>query len=82
MPEHQPEKLDLIADAAMLLGPTLSPPGDAAPPADADLVQALARVATALVGRRSMKTPRLFGLLQRLLRWPRDHPVTVRLGRT
>lgn len=48
VPEDQPEKLELIADAAMLLGPTLSPPEVAALPTDADLVRALAKLANAL----------------------------------
>ena len=48
VPEDQPEKLDLIADAAMLLGPTLVPAHPLAPPTEADLRPALSRLSAAL----------------------------------
>ncbi len=47
IPENQEEKLALIADAALLLGPTLSPDA-AAPPTDAEVARALAATAARL----------------------------------
>lgn len=77
VPEEQPEKLELIADAAMLLGPTLSPPEVAAPPADADLVRALDRAAGALRRQVQHEDPatavRLAAALDALARGPAEH---------
>lgn len=51
VPEEQPEKLELIADAAVLLAPTLVSPRPVAPPSEAELVRALSGAATAFGGR-------------------------------
>lgn len=48
VPEHQDEKLAIIADAATLLGPTLSPPTTAPPPSDAETLASLKNFASAL----------------------------------
>jgi hopanoid biosynthesis associated RND transporter like protein HpnN len=54
VPGDQPAKLELIADAAMLLEPSLAPPQVAAPPADAELVRTLTSTAMAL-GRAAQR---------------------------
>jgi hopanoid biosynthesis associated RND transporter like protein HpnN len=48
IPDQQPEKLALIDDAAMLLGPTLNPAAVRPEPSDAEIAQSLAQTATAL----------------------------------
>ena len=48
VPADQPAKLAVIADAALLLGPTIDPFDLAARPSDADLVAALSRTAATL----------------------------------
>ena len=48
VPAEQPEKLAILADAALLLGPTLSPPRVKPPPDAAAELDALKRVAAAL----------------------------------
>ena len=81
VPEDQPEKLELIADAAMLLGPTLSPMEVASLPTDADLVRALAQVAAALKEQAQHGDAAVVRLRQHLMRSPRGRRSTVRLGR-
>ncbi len=48
IPEQQEPKLALIADAAMLLDPTLNPPDVKPPPSDAEIVAAMRHTAAAL----------------------------------
>jgi hopanoid biosynthesis associated RND transporter like protein HpnN len=48
VPEHQKEKLAILADAAALLGPTLSPPTTAPPPSDEETMASLRSFASAL----------------------------------
>lgn len=48
VPEDQDEKLDILADAALLLGPSLSPPEVASPPSAADLRDVMAETVTRL----------------------------------
>jgi uncharacterized protein len=48
VPDDQPEKLAIIGDAAMLLGPTLSPPNPAPPPIAEEEFAALKRGADAV----------------------------------
>ncbi len=71
IPEAQDEKLALIQDAAMLLGPTLSPTAVASPPDDATvrrtLVQSVERL-RALSGEPTAQ--RLAGLLEQALGRP------------
>jgi len=58
IPEDQPAKLEALRDAAMLLGPTLSPPVVKPPPSTADIVAAVTRCADdmAQLGGRGDKT--------------------------
>ncbi len=80
VPDQQPEKLAAISNAAFLLGPTLDPFAIQPPPSDAEVVQSLTSVASAL--RQAASTApasqaqarqdanRLADLLQRLAAGP------------
>jgi uncharacterized protein len=48
IPEHQQEKLPIIEDLALLLGPTLTPADVLPPPSDAEVSQAIAKCRDAL----------------------------------
>jgi len=48
VPDDQSEKLAIIADAAALLGPTLSPPRTAPPPSDEETLASLGKFSAAL----------------------------------
>ena len=48
IPEQQEAKLALLADASMLLDPTLNPPAVKPPPSDEETARAMLRTATAL----------------------------------
>jgi hopanoid biosynthesis associated RND transporter like protein HpnN len=67
IPEQQPEKRALIADAADLLDITLEPPNVAPPPSDGQVVDALARAAAKLRDART-DDPELRGNTGRLAR--------------
>ncbi len=79
VPDQQPEKLAAIANAALLLGPTIDPFSTLPPPTDAEVVQSLQSVASGL--RQAAASPtattdarddarRLADALQRLAAGP------------
>lgn len=57
IPEHQRQKLAIIGDLALLLGPTLSPPATLPPPSDADVLQSIAACRRALSSLAAEKGP-------------------------
>jgi hopanoid biosynthesis associated RND transporter like protein HpnN len=68
VPTEQPEKLAILADAAMLLGPTLSPPSAKPPPDPANELDALEHAAAVLAEAAAESRPsveRLAAVLQR-----------------
>ena len=60
VPEEQDKKLASIEDAALLLDPTLEPAAKAKPPTDAELVEALAKLARRLDEARTAIPDRAF----------------------
>jgi hopanoid biosynthesis associated RND transporter like protein HpnN len=68
VPTEQPETLAILADAAMLLGPTLSPPSAKPPPDPANELDALEHAAAVLAEAAAESRPsveRLAAVLQR-----------------
>jgi hopanoid biosynthesis associated RND transporter like protein HpnN len=61
VPEQQDEKLALIADAALLLGPALDPPARRPAPSDAETVVAIRRAQAQLEGAAAAHADEPFG---------------------
>ena len=66
VPEGQEAKLELVQDAALLLGPTLNPEAVQPPPSDAELVQAMKGADAALRGAGGSAALRMADALARL----------------
>ena len=82
VPDEQDKKLASIEDAALLLGPTLEPTATAKPPTDAELVEALSKLARRLNDARVAIADPLFAAaaekLARALTSLANGPVALR----